>query len=217
MCRKISPALFLYFLRFLSGRRSREERSLSRTISRLSTRHSVRPTKATRCLCPTACTARYRHGDNVVLMGQEMLKTIIDGSRKGPCVIGADGATITNFTIRNGTTGILCKNTRPTIVRNLIIDNKGAGIHGAGNAARYQQQHHLPERVDGDFPRIEQGDAHVNRSQCHPGKRLLRDLLRSPHRSSYPQQHPHGKQAVRRLHRSTGKEDAYHFQQYIYE
>jgi len=67
--------------------------------------------------------------DNVYLQGQDMVHTIIDGRRIGPCVIGADGATITNFTIRNGTTGILCKNTRPVIKRNLIVDNKGAGIH----------------------------------------------------------------------------------------
>jgi len=67
--------------------------------------------------------------DNVVLMGEDKLKTVIAGNRTGPCVIGADGAEITNFTIRNGTTGILCKNTRPIIKRNLILDNKGAGIH----------------------------------------------------------------------------------------
>jgi OmpA-OmpF porin, OOP family len=67
--------------------------------------------------------------DNVVLMGQDMLKTVINGSRKGPCVLGADGATITNITIINGTTGILCKNTRPTIARCFIVDNKGAGVH----------------------------------------------------------------------------------------
>ncbi|MBD3242245.1 MAG: flagellar motor protein MotB, partial [Chitinivibrionales bacterium] len=67
--------------------------------------------------------------DNVVLMGEDMLKTEIYGRRKAPCVVGADGATITNFTIRNGTTGILCKNTRPIIKRNFIVDNKGAGIH----------------------------------------------------------------------------------------
>ncbi len=67
--------------------------------------------------------------DNVVLMGQDMLRTVIDGRRRAPCVIGADGAMITNFTIRNGTTGIQCKNTRPIIERNLIVDNKGAGIH----------------------------------------------------------------------------------------
>lgn len=67
--------------------------------------------------------------DNVVLQGQDMVSTVIDGRRLGPCVIGADDAVITNFTIKNGTTGILCKNTRPIIERNLIVDNKGAGIH----------------------------------------------------------------------------------------
>jgi len=67
--------------------------------------------------------------DNVVLMGEDMLKTVIDGKRLGPCITGADGAVIQNFTIRNGLTGVLCKNTRPTIERNLILDNKGAGIH----------------------------------------------------------------------------------------
>lgn len=67
--------------------------------------------------------------DNVVLQGQDMVGTIIDGRRLGPCVLGADGATITNFTIRNGTTGILCKNTRPIIEYNLIVDNKETGVH----------------------------------------------------------------------------------------
>lgn len=67
--------------------------------------------------------------DNVVLTGEDMTRTVIRGQRKYPCVIGADGATIMNFTIRNGTTGILCKNSRPIIKRNLIVDNKGAGIH----------------------------------------------------------------------------------------
>jgi OmpA-OmpF porin, OOP family len=67
--------------------------------------------------------------DNVVLMGEDMARTIIDGGRLGPCVLGADGATITGFTITNGLTGILCKNTRPIIKRNLVVDNKGTGIH----------------------------------------------------------------------------------------
>ncbi|MCL2689439.1 MAG: right-handed parallel beta-helix repeat-containing protein [Chitinispirillia bacterium] len=67
--------------------------------------------------------------DDVALIGEDMLTTIIDGRRRGPVVVGADGALITGFTIRNGTTGILCKNTRPTIDRNLIKDNKGTGIH----------------------------------------------------------------------------------------
>jgi OmpA-OmpF porin, OOP family len=67
--------------------------------------------------------------DNVVLEGEDMLTTIIDGKRRGPVVTGADGAVLRNFTIRNGLTGILCKNTRPLIERNFIVDNKGAGIH----------------------------------------------------------------------------------------
>jgi outer membrane protein OmpA-like peptidoglycan-associated protein len=67
--------------------------------------------------------------DNVVLQGEDMLTTIIDGRRLGPCVTGADGALIRGFMIINGQTGILCKNTRPTIERNMILDNKGAGIH----------------------------------------------------------------------------------------
>ena len=62
--------------------------------------------------------------DNVVLMGQDMLRTVINGSRIGPCVIGADGATITNFTIINGSTGILCKNTRPVITRKMALLTK---------------------------------------------------------------------------------------------
>jgi outer membrane protein OmpA-like peptidoglycan-associated protein len=67
--------------------------------------------------------------DDVVLMGQDSKATIIDGRRKGPVVIGADGAVITGFTVRNGTTGILCKNTRPIIKDNIVVDNKGTGIH----------------------------------------------------------------------------------------
>jgi OmpA-OmpF porin, OOP family len=67
--------------------------------------------------------------DNVVLEGEDMLTTVIDGRRIGPCVTGADGAVIRHFTIKNGLTGIICKNTRPVIERNLIVDNKGAGIH----------------------------------------------------------------------------------------
>ncbi len=67
--------------------------------------------------------------DNVVLIGEDMRTTVIDGKREGPCVTGADGAVIRNFTIKNGLTGVLCKNTRPVIERNFIVDNKGAGIH----------------------------------------------------------------------------------------
>ena len=67
--------------------------------------------------------------DDVILMGQDKKTTVIDGRRKGPVVIAADGAVIANFTVRNGTTGILCKNTRPIIRDNIIMDNKGTGVH----------------------------------------------------------------------------------------
>ncbi len=67
--------------------------------------------------------------DRIVLTGQDMVGTVIDGGRKAPCVVGGDGSEISNLTIRNGTTGILCKNTRPLIQRNLVVDNKGTGIH----------------------------------------------------------------------------------------
>jgi len=67
--------------------------------------------------------------DDVVLMGQDRKSTIIDGRRRGPAVTGADGAVLTGFTVRNGRTGILCKNTRPIITNNIFIDNKGTGIH----------------------------------------------------------------------------------------
>jgi OmpA-OmpF porin, OOP family len=67
--------------------------------------------------------------DEVALIGQDMLNTVIDGRGKGPCIIGADGTVISNFTIRNGKSGILCKNSRPVIRRNRITRNKGAGIH----------------------------------------------------------------------------------------
>jgi outer membrane protein OmpA-like peptidoglycan-associated protein len=64
----------------------------------------------------------------VVLAGENPYTTIIDGGRKGPTVLGASQAVITGFTIRNGISGILCENTQPEIVRNIILDNHGSGI-----------------------------------------------------------------------------------------
>jgi outer membrane protein OmpA-like peptidoglycan-associated protein len=67
--------------------------------------------------------------DGVSIKGENMVKTILDGERKGPVVVGANNSYIGNLTITNGTTGILCKNSTPSIERNLILDNKGTGIH----------------------------------------------------------------------------------------
>ena len=77
----------------------------------------------------------------VVLKGDDMYTTIIDGGRKGPTVLAASQAEITGFTIRNGIDGILCENTTPRIYRNIIIDNHGAGI-GA-----YISQPHIKNNV----------------------------------------------------------------------
>jgi OOP family OmpA-OmpF porin len=129
-CRNLIPAYFLFFLVFCVG------------VS-MGARKIVVPTdfpsihaalgEADEGDTVFVSSGRYHEhialADNVVLMGQDMRGTIIDGDRTGPCVLGADNATITNFTIINGKTGILCKNTRPVITRNLIMDNKGAGIH----------------------------------------------------------------------------------------
>ncbi len=66
---------------------------------------------------------------DVILEGQDKTKTIINGGGEGPVIVGAENATIMKFTITNGEKGILCKNTRPVIKRNIILDNKGTGIH----------------------------------------------------------------------------------------
>lgn len=67
--------------------------------------------------------------DNVILLGQDMLRTIINGRGKAPCIIGADGAVVSGFTITNGTVGILSRNTIFKIERNFIVGNRGTGIH----------------------------------------------------------------------------------------
>jgi OOP family OmpA-OmpF porin len=64
----------------------------------------------------------------VVLLGQDALKCIIDGMRKGPAVTVVAGSEIGKFTITNGVDGVLCENASARIHHNWIIDNEGAGI-----------------------------------------------------------------------------------------
>ncbi len=66
--------------------------------------------------------------DDITIMGEDAKTTILDGSRNGPVIKGADNSIITQFTIRNGTVGIYCAPTSPIIIHNIIIDNKGPGI-----------------------------------------------------------------------------------------
>jgi OOP family OmpA-OmpF porin len=67
--------------------------------------------------------------DGVALIGESVKETILQGRKRGAVVIGADNATIRNFTIRNGEKGILCENISMLIQHNYISDNKGSGIH----------------------------------------------------------------------------------------
>ena len=62
------------------------------------------------------------------LIGESSSLTRIQGNKKDPVVTGADQATIKNFVIENGGTGIKCENTSPVIENCIIRDNKGTGI-----------------------------------------------------------------------------------------
>jgi outer membrane protein OmpA-like peptidoglycan-associated protein len=67
--------------------------------------------------------------NDVAVVGENELTTIIDGGRKGPTVRADFGkGSISGFTIRNGIEGVLCENAYPTIHRNWIIDNHASGI-----------------------------------------------------------------------------------------
>ncbi len=66
--------------------------------------------------------------DNVSLVGQDVEKTILHGNGGTPVVEGANRAVIKNFTIEHGSTGIICKNTNPSIEHNIVRNNR-TGIH----------------------------------------------------------------------------------------
>jgi hypothetical protein len=66
--------------------------------------------------------------DGIVLMGQDVDRTIIRGDRRRPVIRAARSATITNLTIENGTVGILSENTNAIIERNLIRNNARTGV-----------------------------------------------------------------------------------------
>ena len=67
--------------------------------------------------------------DDVILQGEDKFTTIINGKRKGYTVRGADNATIKGFTVTQGFAGgILCENSSPIIVDNIISLNRGTGI-----------------------------------------------------------------------------------------
>jgi OmpA-OmpF porin, OOP family len=67
--------------------------------------------------------------DEISLIGQSTHGTVISGKKREPVIRAGDKAVIKNLTIQNGSTGIICENTMPTIRNCIIKDNKGTGIH----------------------------------------------------------------------------------------
>ncbi|NLD92435.1 MAG: hypothetical protein GX639_07170 [Fibrobacter sp.] len=67
--------------------------------------------------------------DEISLIGQSARGTIISGKKREPVIKAGDKSVIKNLTIQNGSTGIICENTMPTIRNCIIKDNKGTGIH----------------------------------------------------------------------------------------
>jgi OOP family OmpA-OmpF porin len=67
--------------------------------------------------------------DGVVLIGESVSGTILQGNKRGAVVKGADDAVLRNFTIQNGEKGILCENISMLIEHNNVCNNKGSGIH----------------------------------------------------------------------------------------
>lgn len=67
--------------------------------------------------------------DQISLIGQSALSTVLRGNKKSPVIRAADKAQIKDLTIENGSKGILCENVIPSIHNCIIRDNKGTGIH----------------------------------------------------------------------------------------
>jgi hypothetical protein len=66
--------------------------------------------------------------DGCVLLGEDVDKTIIQGSRRKPVIRAARNAVIANLTIERGATGILSENTNAIIEHNIIRNNSRTGI-----------------------------------------------------------------------------------------
>jgi len=66
--------------------------------------------------------------DGIVLMGQDVDKTILRGNRRKPVIKVARNSVVTGFTIERGATGILSENTNAIIERNFIRNNSRTGI-----------------------------------------------------------------------------------------
>jgi parallel beta-helix repeat protein len=74
----------------------------------------------------------------VVLIANNLFKSIIDGNGKGTVVTMGNGATISGFQIRNGTFGVFSTSAGVTIVRCMILNNQQTGVMCVGHLPRIE-------------------------------------------------------------------------------
>jgi parallel beta-helix repeat protein len=67
--------------------------------------------------------------DSIVLLGEDIRKTVIHGNWSKPVIHAADFASVQNLTVKGGGTGILCDNKRMTIDHVFVTENRQTGIH----------------------------------------------------------------------------------------
>ncbi|MCX7725436.1 MAG: right-handed parallel beta-helix repeat-containing protein, partial [Chitinispirillaceae bacterium] len=67
--------------------------------------------------------------DSIILIGESISETILQGKKNQPVVKGANGAIIKKVTVTGGRVGILCENTEMTIEEVIVKGNKESGIH----------------------------------------------------------------------------------------
>lgn len=74
--------------------------------------------------------------DKITLKGEELGRTIIDGSGSGTVIMGAYSATINNLTIKNGSYGISASKIKSLAVNNSIITGNGYGFYSYSSDLR---------------------------------------------------------------------------------
>ncbi len=67
--------------------------------------------------------------EDISLIGESMLETIILGKKRHPVIRAANTTFIKNLTVSSGRVGILCENTDLTIEQVVVKNNRETGIH----------------------------------------------------------------------------------------
>ncbi|MDO8444578.1 MAG: CFI-box-CTERM domain-containing protein [Deltaproteobacteria bacterium] len=74
--------------------------------------------------------------DGITLKGEELGRTIIDGSGSGTVILGAYSTNISNLTIKNGTYGIYASKISKLDVNNTVIVGNGYGFYSYSSELR---------------------------------------------------------------------------------